>query len=388
MPARECTGANLALAQTYIALQYGAGGECEPGSECVQPCPFAYQCEGIGMSEISATHLVPSQTIVHRSARTRLAYLDGWRGLSIALVLIGHFFPVPGINLGVLGVEFFFVLSGRLMAEILFIERYPLKKFFKRRFSRIYPALLVFVVVAMIALSGTFIVFKWKAALTALTFTYNYAGILLNRAGALDHIWSLCIEEHAYIILAAISAIVASRSRVVPLLLVLALLAMANGAVSYWFLHMDYEATYWRTDVHIASILLSAAVCLLKADGKLPALLKGPYVAVAAAVGAVFLFMDSVPTPIHYLIAVPLLATAVNALDFSTRFLSGWLSSLPMTTLGLWSYSLYLWQQPFYKFVYEQGSNPWPMLAGVFACALCSYYLIERPAREWLNRNW
>lgn len=23
-----------------------------------------------------------------------------------------------------------------------------------------------------------------------------------------------------------------------------------------------------------------------------------------------------------------------------------------------------------------------------FACALCSYYLIERPAREWLNRNW
>ncbi|TPL95327.1 acyltransferase [Mesorhizobium sp. B2-3-12] len=340
------------------------------------------------MSEISATDMVPSRATADRSAKTRLAYLDGWRGLSIALVLIGHFFPVPGINLGVLGVEFFFVLSGRLMAEILFIERYPLKKFFKRRFSRIYPALLVFVVAAMVALSGTFIAFKWKAALTALTFTYNYAGILLNRAGALDHIWSLCIEEHAYIILAAISAVVASRDRVVPLLLVLAALAMANGAVSYWFLHMDYETTYWRTDVHIASILLSAAICLLKADGKLPSLLKGPYVALAAAAGAVLLFMDQVPTPIHYLLAVPLLALAVNALDFSTRLFSGWLSSLPMTTLGLWSYSLYLWQQPFYKFVYEQGSNPWPMLAGVFACALCSYYLIERPAREWLNRNW
>ncbi|RUZ72424.1 acyltransferase, partial [Mesorhizobium sp. M7A.F.Ca.US.003.02.2.1] len=54
----------------------------------------------------------------------------------------------------------------------------------------------------------------------------------------------------------------------------------------------------------------------------------------------------------------------------------------------LWSYSLYLWQQPFYKFVYEQGSAPIPMLAAVFACAACSYYLIERPAREWLNRNW
>ncbi|MBN9222423.1 MAG: acyltransferase [Mesorhizobium sp.] len=340
------------------------------------------------MSEISATHLVPSRSAAERSVRTRLAYLDGWRGLSIALVLIGHFFPVPGINLGVLGVEFFFVLSGRLMAEILFVERYPLKKFFKRRFSRIYPALLVFVVVTMIALSGTFIAFKWKAALTALTFSYNYAGVFVNRAGALDHIWSLCIEEHAYIILAAISAVVASRSRVIPLLLVLALLAMANGAVSYWFLHMDYEATYWRTDVHIASILLSAAICLLKADGKLPELLKGPYVAVTAAVGAVLLFMDPVSTPIHYLVAVPLLAIAVNALDFSIRIFSDVLSSWPMATLGLWSYSLYLWQQPFYKFVYEQGSDPWLMLAGAFACALCSYYVIERPAREWLNRNW
>ncbi|WP_202321916.1 acyltransferase family protein [Mesorhizobium sp. 113-3-9] len=340
------------------------------------------------MSEISATHMVPSRAVVDRSARTRLAYLDGWRGLSIALVLIGHFFPIPGINLGVLGVEFFFVLSGRLMAEILFIERYPLKKFFKRRFSRIYPALLVFVIVAMIALSGTFIAFKWKAALTALTFTYNYAGILVTRAGALDHIWSLCVEEHAYVILALISATVVSRNRVLPLLVALALLAMANGAVSYWVFKLDYEATYWRTDVHIASILLSASICLLKAEGRLPDVLKGPYVALAAAAGAVFLFVDAVPTPIHYLLATPLLALAVNALDFSSRIFSGLLSSWPMTTLGLWSYSLYLWQQPFYKFVYEQGSNPWLMLAGAFACALCSYYLIERPAREWLNRNW
>lgn len=340
------------------------------------------------MTDISATHVVPSRSAADRSTRTRLAYLDGWRGLSIALVLIGHFFPVPGINLGVLGVEFFFVLSGRLMGEILFIERYPLKKFFKRRFSRIYPALLVFVVVAMIALSGTFIALKWKAALTALTFTYNYAGILVTRAGALDHIWSLCIEEHAYIILALISVIVSSRSRLVVLLLALALLAMANGAVSYWVFGMDYETTYWRTDVHIASILLSASICLLKADGMLPAFLRGKHVALVATFCAVVLFLDQVPTPIHYLFAVPLLALAVNALDFSPRYFSGLLSSWPMATLGLWSYSLYLWQQPFYKFLYEQGSAPIPMLAAVFACAACSYYLIERPAREWLNRNW
>ncbi|MER9755118.1 acyltransferase [Mesorhizobium sp. M0166] len=340
------------------------------------------------MTDISATRLVVSRPVADSSARTRLAYLDGWRGLSIALVLIGHFFPVPGINLGVLGVEFFFVLSGRLMAEILFVEHYPLKKFFKRRFSRIYPALLVFVVAAMVALSGTFIAFKWKAALTALTFTYNYAGILVTRAGALDHIWSLCVEEHAYIILALISVVVSGRSRVIMLLGALSVLAMANGAISYWALAIGYEGTYWRTDVHIASILLSAVICLLKADDRLPALLKGPHVALAATVVAVLLSTAAVPTPIHYLVAVPLLALAVNSLDFSSRYLTGFLSSLPMTMLGLWSYSLYLWQQPFYQFVDIKGSSPWLMLAAVFACALCSYYIIEKPARSWLNRNW
>ncbi|RWE00905.1 acyltransferase [Mesorhizobium sp.] len=340
------------------------------------------------MTDISATAGVLPRAAADREARTRLAYLDGWRGLSIALVLIGHFFPVPGINLGVLGVEFFFVLSGRLMGEILFIERFPLKKFFKRRFSRIYPALLVFVIAAMIGLSGTFIAFKWKAALTALTFTYNYAGILINRAGALDHIWSLAIEEHSYVILALISVVVSGRANVVRLLVALSLLAMANGAISYWAFGMDYETSYWRTDVHIASILLSAAICLLKADGRLPAFLKNRHVALAAAAGAVLLFLDPVPTPVHYLLGVPLLALAVNMLDFAGGYLTGLLSSRPMVMLGLWSYSLYLWQQPFYKFVYDRDVTPIPMLAAVFACALASYYIVEKPARGWLNRNW
>lgn len=340
------------------------------------------------MTDVPAASVVMPRTVAGKTARTRLAYLDGWRGLSIALVLIGHFFPVPGINFGVLGVEFFFVLSGRLMGEILFIERFPLKKFFKRRFSRIYPALLVFVIAAMIGLTGTFIAFKWKAALTALTFTYNYAGIFINRAGALDHIWSLCVEEHSYILLALISVLVTERANVVRLLVLSALLAMANGAISYGVLGMGYETTYWRTDVHIASILLSAAICLLKADGRVPVSLWSPHVALVAAIGGVLLFLDPVPTPLHYLVGVPLLALAVNTLDFAGSYLTDLLSSRPMVMLGLWSYSLYLWQQPFYKFVDERGSAPLPMLAAVFACAFASYHVVERPARSWLNRNW
>jgi peptidoglycan/LPS O-acetylase OafA/YrhL len=75
----------------------------------------------------------------------RLSALDGWRGLAILGVLFDHFVTKSGINLGRFGVELFFVLSGRLMAEILFVQKMPLNVFFLRRFSRVYPALFVFV---------------------------------------------------------------------------------------------------------------------------------------------------------------------------------------------------------------------------------------------------
>jgi peptidoglycan/LPS O-acetylase OafA/YrhL len=57
------------------------------------------------------------------SGSGRLSYLDGWRGLAIICVLAGHFLFIKSFNLGPFGVELFFVLSGRLMADILFVFR-------------------------------------------------------------------------------------------------------------------------------------------------------------------------------------------------------------------------------------------------------------------------
>ena len=76
----------------------------------------------------------------------RVDYLDGWRGMAIALVLQGHFFPLSGFESGYLGVDIFFCLSGLLMSRILFVQRVPLATFYKRRISRIFPVFLLFVV--------------------------------------------------------------------------------------------------------------------------------------------------------------------------------------------------------------------------------------------------
>ncbi len=65
------------------------------------------------------------------------------------------------------------------------------------------------------------------------------------------------------------------------------------------------------------------------------------------------------------------------------------LTSPPRLALGHWSYSIYLWQQPF--FVLACLADPvWrlPMMAAATGAGLLNVHLIERPARRWLDRAW
>jgi peptidoglycan/LPS O-acetylase OafA/YrhL len=54
--------------------------------------------------------------------------------------------------------------------------------------------------------------------------------------------------------------------------------------------------------------------------------------------------------------------------------------------VGTMSFSLYIWQQPFYG-MHRNGVSAWPCLALAAACGIWSHYAIERPARRWLNAH-
>jgi peptidoglycan/LPS O-acetylase OafA/YrhL len=49
---------------------------------------------------------------VHRSPLQHIQYLDGWRGLAIALVLEGHFLGALPIDAGRFGVDVFLCCQG------------------------------------------------------------------------------------------------------------------------------------------------------------------------------------------------------------------------------------------------------------------------------------
>src|SRR5262249_7449032 len=125
-------------------------------------CPLAEGAPTMRSSDEVATvvRMSEGRAGIGRSA-PHVPFLDGWRGLAIASLLVGHFAPLPGVvNFGRMGVELFFVLSGRLMAEILFVRRFPIPAFFRRRIARVWPALFVFVIfiavqAAILGASGT-----------------------------------------------------------------------------------------------------------------------------------------------------------------------------------------------------------------------------------------
>jgi len=140
--------------------------------------------------------------------------LDGLRAVSIGLVIGSHcisglasrFNGFPSMEIGLLGqpgVDVFFVISGFLITYLLLKEfdragTISLKRFYLRRFFRIFPAFYVFLAVVGLLWRGGVVSFNLRSYVTAATYTYNYSR--LASGWALGHCWSLSLEEQFYLL--------------------------------------------------------------------------------------------------------------------------------------------------------------------------------------------
>ncbi len=314
--------------------------------------------------------------------------LDGWRGLAIIGVLIDHYWTSAVIDLGRFGVEFFFVLSGRLMADILFVRQTPLRVFFPRRFARIYPALFCFATIVFLfaQTTGRFDIPPTVYA-SSLFFTINYVAIFWFVSAATDHLWSLAIEEHCYILLGVLAALGRWKTNFPVWWIIVGLIAVAvaNGAYQTFGEGLHYHNVYWRTDVRGASILISVAFYLwLRARPTPPGWLGHAWTPVLCTAAAVLASLNVVPDPVKYSLGTFLLAIGVTTLPQAPRLVQTILTSRLLTTIGIGSFSLYLWQQPFAMI--RDPAIRYSSLALVGTIAWLSYNAVEQPARRALNR--
>ena len=148
--------------------------------------------------------------------------LDGLRGIAILLVMVFHQIVVEGatdfdraflglFDFGWCGVDLFFVLSGFLITGILLDTRQEVgyfKKFYARRFLRIFPiyyALLAFSLLILPMFDHPKVANFGRIGgdeFYYIVYLQNFAIAMANtfRHGILDVTWSLAIEEQFYIV--------------------------------------------------------------------------------------------------------------------------------------------------------------------------------------------
>lgn len=319
-----------------------------------------------------------------------LDYLDGWRGLAIGLLLLGHFFPVPGFNLGRIGVNLFFVLSGLLMARLLFIKATPLPLFYKRRISRIFPALFALIGLTLATrwwVSGPI---DWMETVTAALFLNNYVFTLVGHAVMpFGHIWSLSVEEQSYVLLSLVAlGVRRGWCRALP---VMSLASIGCIAAAFWYWHAYDSATlefqlWYHTEIAGYGIFASAFFLLLFQRVRMPRLPAWCYPALALL--ALVPNWWSVPLPVGMTLSVGAMALLLNLLPAAPAAIRQLLCLAPLRQLGLWSFSIYLWQQPLYLEHYWHGMSSWLAAPLSVAAGIGSYYLLEKPVRRYLNQHW
>ena len=131
----------------------------------------------------------------------RIKRLDVLRCIAVLLVLVYHGKIVPIVDqMGWVGVDLFFVLSGFLISGLFYSEfkrrgDVSLRRFFIRRGLKIYPAFYVMLLVTFVARQIISLPNRPDRYLSEILFVQNYS------IGVWQHTWSLGVEEHFYILL-------------------------------------------------------------------------------------------------------------------------------------------------------------------------------------------
>jgi len=328
------------------------------------------------------------------------AEIDGLRALAVLPVILFHagFKQFSG---GFVGVDVFFVISGYLITTILIEDiedkKFSIVSFYERRARRILPALF-FVMLVCIPIA-----WMWMLPNQMNDFSQSLVAVSLFasnilfwlESGYFDaaakekpllHTWSLAVEEQYYVLF-PIFLILAWRfgkNRVFWMVVVMAAISLL---VSEWGWRNTAAANFYLAPTRAWELFAgSIAAFVVQKKGvqkNNPLALLG----LVAIIFSIFAYDETTPFPSVYALVpvggVVLLILFAARKTFAARFLS----NKAFVSIGLISYSAYLWHQPLFAFArVRKIDEPSGILMAVLSLtsivlAYLSWKYVEKPFR-------
>jgi peptidoglycan/LPS O-acetylase OafA/YrhL len=289
------------------------------------------------------------------------------------------------IDSGNLGVRIFFVISGYLITSLLLAEHartgtVSLRRFYFRRACRIMPAFYVFLGAMALAAALHLVPMSHAALLRAATYSSNYLGT----GWTLGHSWSLAVEEQFYLLWPSLIVLLGVRRSFIGAALVLLMSPLFRGIAALTGQWPDNPRYAFEcvADALATGCLLAYARPWLWNRTRYRRLLERRAMELWPIVILMFAVASARWEHFGAIAGITLLNIAIAVwIDWCLRFpgsrIGRVLNARPIAFLGVLSYSIYLWQQPFLR----QGHTlrfPLSILC-IGMLALASFFFVEQP---------
>lgn len=343
-------------------------------------------------------HAPASPTVVRTEYRPDI---DGLRAIAVLSVLAFHYgAPLPG---GFTGVDVFFVISGFLITQQLYadIERgtFSLIAFYDRRIKRIVPALLVVLIASLIAghillVPGDYKSLAKSASAAALGFSNFY---FMRNTGYFDqtadlmpllHTWSLGVEEQYYLIGPLLLFGLAPLLSKKKIAAVVSAIVILGFGVSLAWLSSDPKGAFYMAAPRAWELAIGALLVFLP---RLPRRLGEASIVAGITLIVVGFFVVSTEVFPGVWALFPCIGAAlvIWPRDGDARVATA-LGGLK--SIGVISYSLYLWHWPVWVYFRIYINEATPSLREALtlavislALSILSYFFVEKPIRV---RKW
>ncbi|MFN7733570.1 MAG: acyltransferase family protein [Pirellula sp.] len=266
---------------------------------------------------------------------------------------------------GWVGVDLFFVISGFLVSSLLFKEyrkrgRVDIRRFLIRRGFKIYPAFYLFLAVMMLFYMFSNEKMGRSRILVDIFFVQNYF------FGLIPHAWSLAVEEHFYLALSVLIALLIAKvpknplAWIPPIVFAVAIGCLLLRILTYC-VHPEYTnrscqfPTHLRIDSLFFGVLISYGWVFWDLEKRIRTTSSAALLLVgAAALSPAFIFdiedhrsISIVGFTLFYLGSGLFVLAAMRLQKSSSRTLG------VLASLGAASYSTYLWHMAVMSIVDE-----------------------------------